>query len=183
MTAPEFSRPEFSRPEFSRIVDLRQLDGRDVELVATAEECARLAERFGVVQIDRLKATLSLAREGDTVQANGRLEARLVQSCAVSAEDLPITVSEPLALRFVPAKAADHPEEELEIDSTDPDEIEYSGTAIDLGETIAQSLGLAIDPFATGPEAASAREKLRNETDSPFAALAALKRKQDDGAE
>ena len=27
------------------------------------------------------------------------------------------------------------------------------------------------------------REKLRNETDSPFAALAALKRKQDDGAD
>ncbi len=174
---------EFPRPEFSRILDLRQMDRRDVELVATAEECARLAERFGLVRIDRLKATLSLSRDGDNVQATGQLDAQLVQSCAVSAEDLPATVSEPLALRFVPAMAADHPEEELEIDSTDPDEIEYSGTVIDLGEAVAQSLGLAIDPFATGPQADAARERLRAESDSPFAALAALKRKQDDGAD
>jgi hypothetical protein len=170
-------------PEFSRVFDLRQCDGRTVELVANPEECAALARRFDLVRIDWLKGTLSLVRNGDQLHANGLLEARLVQSCAISAEDLPVSVSEPLALRFVPARAADPAEEEIEIDSADPDEIEYAGTAIDLGEALAQSLALAIDPFATGPQAAKARERLRAEADSPFAALAALTRDPENGAD
>lgn len=170
-----------SKPEFSRVIDLRQCDGRTIELIANAAERARLAERFEIVGIDELKATLSLARSGDEVQATGRLTASLVQACAVSAEDLPANVAEPLALRFVAVRTTDLPDEDIEIDSDDPDEIEYSGTAIDFGEAVAQSLALAIDPFAAGPEAAAARERLRAESDSPFAALAALKGKADDG--
>jgi uncharacterized metal-binding protein YceD (DUF177 family) len=170
-------------PEFSRVFDLRQCDGRTVELVANPEECAALARRFDLVRIDSLKGILSLVRNGDQLHADGQLEARLVQSCAVSAEDLPVSVREPLALRFVPARATDPAEEEIEIESADPDEIEYAGTTIDLGEALAQSLALAIDPFATGPQAAKARERLRAEADSPFAALAALKRDPESGAD
>jgi uncharacterized metal-binding protein YceD (DUF177 family) len=170
-----------STPEFSRVIDLRQCDGRKIELVASDEECAALAERFELVRIDSLKASLLLTRKGDEVEATGRLDTRFVQTCAVSAEDLPVAVNEPLTLRFVPASASNPLEEDLEIDSGDPDEIEYSGTAIDLGEAVAQSLALAIDPFATGPDADRARDRLRAESDSPFAALAALKRKQNDG--
>lgn len=171
-----------STPELSRIVDLRQCDGREFDITARPEECAALAERFSLVRIDALKATLLLRRDGDTVHATGSFEARWVQTCAVSAEDLPVAVCEPLALRFVPAREHQPAEEDLEIDSDDPDEIEYSGTQIDLGEAVAQSLALAIDPFATGPAATEARERLRGESDSPFAALAALKRDRDDGA-
>jgi uncharacterized metal-binding protein YceD (DUF177 family) len=175
--------PEVSSPEFSRIVDLRHCDGREIELVAKPEECARLAQRFALVRIDELKATLFLKRDGDMVQATGSLSGRWVQTCALSAEDLPVAVSEPLTLRFVPAKPSDLPEEELEIDSDDPDEIEYSGTAIDFGEALAQSLALVIDPFAVGPQAAEARQRLQAESTSPFAALAALKGKQGDGGD
>jgi uncharacterized metal-binding protein YceD (DUF177 family) len=171
-----------SAPEFSRVVDLRHCDGREIEVIAKPEERARLAERFDLVRIDELKATLLLGRDGDTVQATGSFESRWVQTCALSAEDLPVAASEPLALRFVPAKPDQPAEEDLEIDSDDPDEIEYHGTQIDLGEAVAQSLALAIDPFATGPAAAEARERLRAESDSPFAALAALKRGGDGGA-
>jgi uncharacterized metal-binding protein YceD (DUF177 family) len=167
-----------SLPEFSRVIDLRQCDGRMIQLAANAEECARLAERLGLVRIDSLKATLWLARDVDVVEARGTMEASFVQTCAVSAEDLPIAVREPLTLRFVPASAADRPDEDIEIESDDPDEIEYAGTGIDFGEAIAQSLALAIDPFATGPEAVLARESLQAESDSPFAALAALKKTQ-----
>ncbi|MBM3595094.1 MAG: DUF177 domain-containing protein [Alphaproteobacteria bacterium] len=171
-----------SAPEFSRVVDLRHCDGRKFEVVAKPEERARLAERFDLVRIDDLKAALLLRRDGDLVHATGSFEARWVQTCALSAEDLPVSVSQPLTLRFVPAKSNQPAEKDLEIDSDDADEIEYSGTAIDLGEAVAQSLALAIDPFATGPAAAEARERLRAESDSPFAALAALKRGGDDGA-
>jgi uncharacterized metal-binding protein YceD (DUF177 family) len=174
--------PENSLPEFSRMVELRQCDGRDVDLVATAEERSALAGRFGLVRIDRLEAKLSLSRLDDGLKAEGTLDAKWVQSCAVSDEDLAVSVLEPLTLRFVPAAKADRPDEDMEIDSSDPDEIEFSGTAIDLGEAVAQSLALAIDPFAVGPDAEEARESMRDESDSPFAALAALKLGQDKDA-
>lgn len=165
-----------SEPEFSRIFDVRQCDGRTIALIATTDECAALAQRFALVRINRLEASLVLTREAETILAAGRLHADLLQSCAVSAEDLAITVNEPLAMRFVPASGEIALEVELEIDSAEIDEIEYTGSQIDLGEAVAQSLALAIDPFAAGPEADKARVLLESRKDSPFAALEALKR-------
>ena len=57
-----------------------------------------------------------------------------------------------------------------------PAESRSSGTTIDLGEAVAQSVALAIDPFATGPQAEAARKLLDEGSASPFAALAALKK-------
>ena len=55
------------------------------------------------------------------------------------------------------------------------------GTAFDLGEAVAQSFGLAIDPYAAGPEADSVRREAgivdEDAPSGPFAALAALKPK------
>ena len=50
---------------------------------------------------------------------------------------------------------------------------------LDVGEAVAQSLALAIDPFAVGPDAERARQQaglLDEGQAGPFAALAALKR-------
>ena len=166
-------------PEFSRTFDVRQLDHKDVRLVADEGERAALAERFGLVRIDRLEAVVLIEREGQALKADGVLTAEIVQSCAVSAEDLPVAIREPLALRFVPATAAHTPDEEIELDADDLDEIEFTGASIDLGEAVAQSLALAIDPFATGPDADQARQLLDEGSANPFAVLARLK--QDGG--
>lgn len=163
-------------PEFSRPFDVRQLDHRAVQLVADAAERAALSKRFGIVRIDRLEAEVVLERDGSALSAKGTLNADIVQSCAVSAEDLEVAICEPLAFRFVPETSEHHPDEELELDADELDEIEFSGTTIDLGEAIAQSVALAIDPFLTGPQAEEARRLLREESASPFAALAALKK-------
>lgn len=171
-----------SAPEFSRVLDIRQCDGREVTIEASPEERAALADRFGVVQVNHLKATMILQRDGNDLQTTGGLEADLVQTCAISGEDFPVRIAEPLVLRFVSASSGNHQDEDQEIDSSDPDEIEYSGTEIDLGEAVAQSLALAIDPFATGPNAEAARAQLGEEAASPFAALAALKRDPDEGS-
>ncbi len=169
-----------SAPELSRPIDARLSDGRTVEVIASEAERAALAARFGLVRIDSLAATVTIAVEGDTADATGRLEAEIVQSCAVSGEDLPVSISEPLALRFVPEGSLPPPtDEEIELDPDAPDEIEYTGERFDLGEAVAQSLALAIDPFATGPQADEARRKagLLGEGEAgPFAALAALKK-------
>lgn len=167
MTAPEFSRP----------IDLRHFAEGTVELEATEEERKALARRFSLVAIKSLQATLNLTLDGDAIVANGRLRAAIVQSCAVSGEDLPVTIDEPLAFRFVPEAPVD--EEELELEAGDLDEIPYSDQSIDLGEAVAQSLVLAIDPYATGPNADRVRKEagLQDEASSgPFGALAALKK-------
>lgn len=168
-----------TEPEFSRRIDLRQVDGRTVELSAGEAERAALATRFGLVRIDSLDAEVTLDREGPNVAAQGRLRAAIVQSCAVSAEDLPVSIDEPLSFRFVPASADHRPDEEVELEAGELDEIEFTGTGFDLGEAVAQSLALAIDPFAIGPKAEEARRAAGigdEQASGPFAALAALKK-------
>lgn len=170
-----------SNPEFSHPVDARNAHGQRFALQANVQERAALAERFGLVQIDLLEADVSLTRQGKAIEASGRFKARIVQSCAVSGEDLPVAIDEDITLRFVPAAEDRMPDEEVEIDAEDLDEIEYQGTSFDLGEAVAQSLALAIDPFAVGPEAEAARRKagLLDESEAgPFAVLKGLKTKE-----
>jgi uncharacterized metal-binding protein YceD (DUF177 family) len=166
-----------SAPEFSRPVDRRHLKAAPLRLVAGESERQALAKRFSLISIDRLEAEVSLAADGEAVDAAGTLWAEIVQSCAVTGDDLPVTIEEPLTLRFVPE--APVTEEELELDEAQLDEISYSGTVFDLGEAVAQSLALAINPFATGPQADRVREEkglLDEAAAGPFAALAALKK-------
>jgi len=164
-------------PELSREYDIRSLPSEPVTIAASPEECAALARRFDLVAVHALEADIAFIAAREAVEANGRLRAAIVQVCAISGEDLPVAIDEPLALRFVPERAV--AEEEIELAEEELDEIGYTGTAFDLGEAIAQSLALAIDPYATGPEAERAREQAglsTPEASGPFAALAALKK-------
>ena len=165
-------------PEFSRSFDVRQLEGKQPVLTATAEECAALAQRFDLVRINELVATLLLTREDRSVIATGTLKADIVQSCAVSAEDFPVSIDETITFRFISAGTAPS-EEEIELDANALDEIPYNGSEVDLGEAVAESLALAIDPYAVGPQAEEARRKagLLGEGEAgPFAALAKLRK-------
>jgi uncharacterized metal-binding protein YceD (DUF177 family) len=168
------NKPEF---EFSRPVDRRHLKAAPLRLTADAAERKALAKRFGLIAIHRLEAEVSLEADGEAVDAEGTLRAEIVQTCAVTGDDLPVSIEEPLALRFVPEVPVT--QEELELTEKELDEIPYPGTAFDLGEALAQSLALAIDPFATGTHADRVRKEeglLDEEASGPFAALAALKK-------
>ncbi|RJY09892.1 YceD family protein [Aurantiacibacter aquimixticola] len=148
-------------PEFSRPVSIRSVTEKPVELVASAAECAALAQRFGLVSVESLAATLALVLEGDEVAATGPMRAAIVQSCSVSGDDLPVQIAEDVAIRFVPAARleASEEDEEIELTEEDLDVVPYDGTGFDLGEAVAQSLALAIDPFACGPDADNVRRE------------------------
>lgn len=165
-------------PELSRLLDVRQVEGKAAHIVANAQECAALAMRFDLVRIDTLSADLDLTRIDRIVEARGTVTARFIQSCAVSAEDTAVAVDEPVYFRFVPeTERQPGADEEIEVDADELDEIPYSGHHIDLGEAVAQSLGLAIDPYLTGPNADAARKAAgisALEDNSPFAALKGL---------
>lgn len=126
---------------------------------AGPDERAALAERFGVAAIESLTAELAFLPDGAAVTATGAMAADLVQTCAVSGEDFPVRIRERLALRFVPEARVVDPDEEAELPGDEPDEIEFEGDAFDLGEAVAQSLGLAIDPYAEGPNADAVRRE------------------------
>ena len=166
-----------SAPELCRPVDRTHLPSNAVNVEADEAERVALARRFGLVAINQLSATASLKDDGTAVTAEGRLRARIVQSCSVSGEDVPVAIDEPLALRFVPERVIEA--DEMELQESELDEIEFIGDQFDLGEAVAQTLALAIDPFAVGPEAERVRREqgLSDEAASgPFAALAALKK-------
>ena len=173
-------------PEFSRMVVAAPLPARPVDLIADEKERAALARRFDLVAVNALHASIDLSEENRAgraraVLATGKLEADIVQSCAVSGEDLPVRISDSVVLRFVPDFEAGgmEGEEAIELDADACDEIGYEGDRFDLGEAVAQTLGLAIDPFAAGPDAETVRAEnplMQGEPSGPFAALAALKK-------
>ena len=148
-----------SGPELSRMIRHKPLPGGTLEVVASEAERMVLARRFGITAVGQLVARIDLAEDGKAVSATGTLEADLVQPCAISGEDFPVSVREAIALRFVPSGGTPaEPDIEIELADDDLDEIEYEGEMFDLGEAIAQSLALAIDPYAEGPNADAARK-------------------------
>jgi uncharacterized metal-binding protein YceD (DUF177 family) len=159
--------------EFSRIIDATRLPLDEQVLTATAQECAALAQRFGLVAVTSLSARVTMASDGPAVNVSGTLSADVVQSCAVSGEDLPVQISEALSLRFVPAP--DERAAEVELEAEDLDEIEMDETRFDLGEALAQTLALAIDPYLEGPGADEFRRKAGIVTAGEVGAFGALK--------
>ncbi len=89
---------------------------------------------------------------------------------------------EKVKLHFVQGVAEDDaPDEEIELTAGDLDVIDFDGDTVDMGEAIAQSVGLTIDPFARGPNADRVRQEAgivdENAPNGPLAeVLAALKK-------
>jgi uncharacterized metal-binding protein YceD (DUF177 family) len=172
--------------EFSRPVRIDTLGAgpRTVAIEAAPDERAALAKRFELVGIDRLAAEASLTRTGETIVAAGRLEAEVVQSCVASAEPVPARLAEDFHIEFRPPPAPGGADEEVELGENELDVVFYDGAAIDLGEAVAETLLLALDPYPRSPAAEAAltaagvksEEQARIES-SPFAALKALKDK------
>lgn len=167
-----------SASELTRTIKARHLPADPVVIDANDTERAALAKRFGIPRVDLLHAEISLDKDGKAVRAEGTLTAKLVQNCAISGEEFEVAVDEPVAMRFVEegtidAALEEGDEIEIELSSDDLDEIEYAGESFDLGEAIAQSLGLAIDPYAEGPDADAVRKSAGiTSDDAPRGALA-----------
>lgn len=167
--------------EWVRVIDIRHLPPAAYEVTTDEAERRRLAGRFGLTAIDRLSAVVEFEAEGGRIAVTGRISADVIQACAISGEDFAVAIDEPVDLRFVPMRDVALPEEEIELSAEACDEIEYTGLTFDLGEALAQTLALAIDPFAQGPDADRVRAEhgLAGETGGgAFAALAAFKTKE-----
>lgn len=172
--------------EFSRLYRLDDLNAEPIraEIQAGPDEREALARRFGLVAIDSLEAEAELRRSGDSATAVGRLRAQVIQSCVASGEPVRAEVAEDFQIDFRPLPADVLPEEETELGEGELDVAFYEGGAIDLGEAVAQTLLLGLDPYprSSAAEAALQKAGVKSEEEarvesSPFAVLAALKGK------
>jgi uncharacterized metal-binding protein YceD (DUF177 family) len=147
--------------------------GLDMVVEARPEELAAIAARLMVPAVSRLRCTFKLKRlEESVIEAAGALEAEVTQTCVVSLDEFPQSVTEDFVVRFVPEGA-----ESDDDDPDSPDELPYPAGAIDLGEAAIQQLALALDPYPRKPGVPDPAEE-PDETPHPFAALAALRRPQ-----
>jgi uncharacterized metal-binding protein YceD (DUF177 family) len=172
---------EFSRPVRADTIGTAP---RSVSIEASEAERAALAGRFRLEAIHSLSAEAALTRSGDAIRATGRVQATVVQSCVATGEPVEEQVAEDFTIEFRPHVEVSSPDEEIELSESELDVIFYDGGAVDLGDAVAETVSLALNPFPRSPKAEDAlraagvksEEEARVEA-SPFAGLAALKEK------
>jgi uncharacterized metal-binding protein YceD (DUF177 family) len=174
-------------PEFSRPVRIDTLGDQPRHLSIEADEAERaaLARRFNLTGIERLSAEAVLAREGDEVTAIGALTAKVGQSCVATAMPVESDIGEQFRIVFRPQPAMPSEEDEIELNESEMDVVFYDGASIDIGEAVAETLSLSLDPYPRAPDAeellreagvkseeeAAASEAQAKAERSPFAAL------------
>lgn len=165
--------------EFSRPVLLARIGHETVrrDIAADAAEREALARRFGLLALDRLTATVELARRGsDMILLRAAFEAEFVQECVVTLDPVPGAAAEAFELLYGP------PEVEESAAGTVSDAVAFEpllGDAIDIGEAVAQEFSLALPPFPRSPAADDAETAAADDDAGPFAALSQLLRKND----
>ena len=170
-------------PEFSRPIETDQVgaEGVEVEIAAESAEREALARRFGLVEISRLAATVTVKRISRRLfRVDGSFEAEVVQTCVVTLEPFPTRLAQSFSASFGEAgPGLSALVTGLEEDER-PEPIE--GGVIDIGETVAQYLALALDPYPRKPGASVPQEYGAGEAsgggpsgNKPFAGLGSLK--------
>lgn len=139
--------------EFRRLVHLPSLESgpQTLTFTATAEECEALAERYGISRVMGLSAVAELdpSPEGG-VEAELSLDADVEQQSVVSLKPVQSHIAERWHVSYLPKSQIKEPEkagEEMEIEAEEADIEPIEGESIDIGETIAQQLSLALDPY------------------------------------
>ena len=172
MTEVEFSRPLRT--------DTIGAEARHLHVEAEETERAALAKRFGLASLDRLEADVQVARGTADIIAHGQVRAAVNQSCVVTGDPVPATIDESFTVRFRPPPESGGGEEEVELGEEEMDVIFSEAGLIDLGEAVAQTLALYLDPYPRAPDAETALKEagVKDEGEAgPFGALAGLKDK------
>jgi uncharacterized metal-binding protein YceD (DUF177 family) len=181
MSIPNHDRLPLSRPIRTESITLRPVP---VELVAPPESLSAIADFLGVASLEALKANYALSRNGERVKLEGSIKAQLHQTCVVTLEAFPVALAVPVKLDFAPQEEiAEQPQTpadaeidiEVMLNEEDPPE-PIIGGSIDLGAVTLEFLALSLDPYPRKPGAQFLEPAPEEAAQSPFAALARLKR-------
>lgn len=173
---------------FTLGVDDVHHDGRTYQLKASKNQLSDLADRFKLVVLNSFSADISVQSEAktDTIWIRGNIEADLVQQCVVTLGDVPEQVSDSFELMLVsPELAEQMDEDEVYLDPKAPDYDAFEGAIIPVGDVVAQTLSVLMDPYPKQPNAklkapngqgVAVNEELE-EKPNPFAVLSKLRDK------
>jgi len=174
--------------DFQLGLDEIEKDGKAFSISATEAERDQLVERFKIVDLDSLEAAIEVCRQrhGDGIEIKGNLKAALTQQCVVTLGDVPETIDEDFELLLVSPEQADaFDEDEVYADPEAPDYDALEGDTVYLGEVVAQTLSVLMNPYprVVGAEVKpvsganfTANEEVGKKP-NPFAALAELRDK------
>jgi uncharacterized metal-binding protein YceD (DUF177 family) len=180
-------------PEFSRLFQVARVstDGEAFQFEANDAERAALARRFELIDLPSLKAEGRIipSDHGRRAKVAGVVRAQVVQACVVTLEPVPAMVEDSFVRSYTSSPTDSEREAVVDLDSDDPPELMVGG-AVDVGEAVAETLGLALDPYPRAPGAelaVSSQEDVEitpnvtklaeNERKSPFRALKGLLKK------
>jgi uncharacterized metal-binding protein YceD (DUF177 family) len=166
--------------EFSRLVraDTIGAQPRKLAYEASEEERRALAKRFGLAGIDRLEGEMILAGVESGIGVQGVVRAEVIQSCVVTGEPVEARIDERFDLLFRPRPAEADPDQEIELRDDELDIVYFDEAGIDVGEAMAETMALALDPYPRAPGAGDALRTagVKSEEEAgPFGALAALR--------
>ncbi|MEL7173415.1 MAG: DUF177 domain-containing protein [Pseudomonadota bacterium] len=164
------------------VAALSEGDGLSFELTPEAPERALVAQYLGLDALPALAFRGEIMQRGAGWGLEGRLTARMQQSCVVTLEPVETEVDVPVERLWLP-DVAPPTGAEIELRAEDDRAPEMLGRAIDLAIPMLEALALEIDPFPRADGAAHGTQvyappgsaPLTDEAAKPFAGLSALK--------
>ena len=172
-----------------RVADLSQSRGTTFDLRPESTELQAIGAELDLLELRKLRFSGQVSPEGRSGwHLRGEIGATVVQACVVTLEPVTTRIDQPVERRFL----REVPEPEIVSDEAEIPEdvsIEELGETIDLGAVMTEALALALPDYprsaqATLEQTDFAPPGARPLTDAdtkPFASLADLKRKLEDG--
>jgi uncharacterized metal-binding protein YceD (DUF177 family) len=152
--------------------------GRHLDLIADKQTRDVVAAHAGLSALPRLEASFDVMPHGrGGLHVVGRVSATVGQTCVVTLEPLENEIEEAIDLVFTHSDTPGVGDADVELPTADAAEPLIGGT-VDLGEIATEFLILGLDPYPRKPDATFRSPAAEEDSTHPFAALAALKKRQ-----
>lgn len=162
-----------------RVEDVPE-EGLAMTLSADAGVRETVARLGGLAGLPRLEASFDLARQGRGLHVTGTVTATAGQICVVTLEPMESEIAEPVDLVFSPDAPVEEAGPPRDPEAADPPE-PLVGGVVDLGAVATEFVLLGIDPYPRKEGAVFEAPDAGAPEPGPFAALAALKAKGEQG--
>lgn len=166
-------------------VSISELDRepQSFSLVASEADLALVAERFDLISVERLEGSMDVsdAGQGQGIIVRGHIKAAFTQRCIASLQPVKETLDTDFELMLVDPEMADRMDDDgVYLDAEAPDYDALEGEDVPLGEILAQTLSISMNPYprAEGAELAAGKNTAVTvnepelERPNPFAVLA-----------
>ena len=176
-------------PEFSRFLTIEEMHEGEIKLQATEQERAELSKRFDIENIEKLEVNTLISGgrasiDSNNITLNVSFTAVIIQKCVATLIPVrnEINSSFVFELGVVNSNNADTTDllDDFKYDEVDFANVDADG-GVNLGELVAQYLGIEIDPFprsnsGLGEITSYLDETATEDKNNPFSILKDFKR-------